>query len=141
MFIVVDPEVTTADDAATPSIVDWFDYMIGKGAFIQGIRLQPRSDATTVKVRDGTVLITDGPFTEAKEWIIGVGIIEAADLDEAIEQALKHNMAYQGRLELRPIHSIVGPEDPAAAIAQALHNGAEQDDPELSLPVGGPADY
>jgi hypothetical protein len=141
MFIVVDPEVSEADDAAAPSIVDWFDYMIGKGAFIQGIRLQPRADATTVRVRDGEVLITDGPFTEAKEWIIGVGIIEAADLDEAIEQALKHNMAYQGRLELRPIHSIVGPEDRAAAIAQALDDGAAQDGREPTPSPGGPAGY
>src|SRR5215475_12056367 len=120
MFVVMDPEVTEADEAAAPSIEGWFDYMIGKGAYVQGIRLQPRSDATTVRVRDGKVLITDGPFTESKEWIAGVGVIEAADLDEAIEQALKHNMAYQGRLELRPIHSIVGPDDRNAAVRQAL---------------------
>jgi len=51
-----------------------------------------------------------------------------------------HNMAYQGRLELRPIHSIIGPEDRAAAIAQALDNGA-QDGPEPTLNTGGPGDY
>jgi hypothetical protein len=111
MFIVVDPEATEADDAAAPPIEEWFDHMIGKGAYLQGIRLQPDSDATTVRVRDGKVLIVDGPFTESKEWIAGLAIIEAADLDEAIEQALRHNMAYQGRLEIRPIHSMGGPED------------------------------
>jgi hypothetical protein len=111
MFIVMDPEASEADDAAAPSIEDWFDYMIGKGAFLQGIRLQPRSDATTVRVRDGKVLITDGPFTESKEWIAGVAIIEVEDLDEAIEQALRHNMAYQGRLEIRPIRALEGPEE------------------------------
>ena len=110
MFIVNDPEATEADDAAAPSIEDWFDYMIGKGSYLQGIRLQPKSDATTVRVRDGKVLITDGPFTESKEWIAGLAIIECEDLDAAIEQALKHNMAYQGRLEIRPIHSMGGPE-------------------------------
>ena len=112
MFIVQDPEVTETDSAAAPSIDDWFDYMIDKGAYQQGIRLQPKSDATTVRVRDGKVLITDGPFTESAEWIAGLAIIECADLDEAIEQALKHNMAYQGRLEIRPIHSMGGPEHP-----------------------------
>jgi hypothetical protein len=110
MFICVDPETTEADDAAAPPIEGWFDYMIGKNAYVEGIRLQPVSDATTVRVRDGKPIIVDGPFTESREWIAGVAIIEAADLDEAIEQALRHNMAYQGRLELRPIHSMGGPE-------------------------------
>jgi hypothetical protein len=108
MFIVMDPEATEADDAAAPSIEDWFDYMIERGAFIEGIRLEPRSDATTVRVRGGQVLITDGPFTESREWIAGLAIIEVADLAEAIEQALRHNMAYQGRLEIRPIHGMGG---------------------------------
>ena len=110
MFVVVDPEATEADAAAAPPIDGWFDYMIGKSAYLQGIRLQPISDATTVRVRDGKVLVTDGPFTESKEWIAGLAIIEAQDLDEAIEQALKHKMAYEGRLEIRPIHSMGGPE-------------------------------
>jgi len=110
MFVVVDPEATEADGAAAPPIEGWFDHMLGKSAYLHGIWLQPSSDATTVRVRDGKVLITDGPFTESKEWIEGLAIIEAADLDDAIEQALKHPMAYQGRLEIRPIHSTGGPE-------------------------------
>jgi hypothetical protein len=110
MFIVVDPETSEADEAAAPPIEAWFDDMIGRGAYLQGVRLQPREDATTVRVRDGRVLITDGPFTESREWIAGVAIIDVQDLDEAIEQALKHNMAYEGRLEIRPIHSMSGPE-------------------------------
>ena len=111
MFICIDPEASAVDDAAAPSIEDWFDYMIGKGAYLQSFRLRPKADATTVRVRNGEVLITDGPFTESQEWIIGVAVIECEDLDEAVAQALKHNMAYQGRLEIRPIHSIEGPED------------------------------
>jgi hypothetical protein len=111
MFICMDPETSEADDAAAPPIEGWLDYMIDRNAYLQGIRLQPKADATTVRVRNGEVLITDGPFTESKEWIAGLAIIECEDLDEAIEQALKHNMAYQGRLEIRPIHSMGGPED------------------------------
>jgi hypothetical protein len=113
MFLCVDPETTEAEDAVVPPIDAWFDVMVGHNAFLQGIRLQPRSDATTVRVRDGQVLITDGPFTDSPEWIAGVAIIEAEDLDEAIEQALRHTMAHQGRLEIRPIHSMGGPEDRA----------------------------
>jgi hypothetical protein len=110
MFICMDPEVSEADNAAAPPIEDWFDYMISKGGYVEGIRLHPSSDATTVRVRNGEVLITDGPFTESREWIAGVAIIECEDLDAAIEQALRHNMAYQGRLEIRPVHSMGGPE-------------------------------
>jgi hypothetical protein len=110
MFICMDPEATATDQAAAPAIDGWFDHVIGKGEYIQGIRLQPRDDATTVRVRDGKVLITDGPFTESREWIAGLAILECADLDEAIVQALRHDMAYAGRLEIRPIHSMGGPE-------------------------------
>ena len=110
MIVVVDPEASEADHAAAPPIEEWFDHVIGKSAYLEGIWLQPNSDATTVRVRDGKVLITDGPFTESKEWIEGLAIIEAEDLDDAIEQALKHTAAYAGRLEIRPIHSMGGPE-------------------------------
>ena len=51
--------------------------------------------------RDGEVLVSDGPFTESKEWIAGYDVIDAADLDEAIEIAAKHPMARAGRIEVR----------------------------------------
>jgi hypothetical protein len=53
-------------------------------------------------------LITDGPFTEAHEWIAGFDILDCEDLDEAIEIASKHPMARFGRLELRPFWPIEG---------------------------------
>ena len=86
-----------------------------RGAFLGGDELQPTATSTTIRVRDGQTLITDGPFTESREWIAGLAILECADLDEAIEQALRHGMAYEGRLEIRPIHSMGGPEDHRAA--------------------------
>ena len=57
---------------------------------LQGNRLQSISDATTVQVRGGELLISDGPFAETKEQIAGYHLIECADLDEAIEVAIKH---------------------------------------------------
>ncbi|HEY2793623.1 MAG TPA: YciI family protein [Micromonosporaceae bacterium] len=111
MFVVADPEATEADEAAAPSLSAWFDHMMERSAYRSGIVLESSADATTVRVRDGKVLITDGPFTESKEWIEGLAIIEADDLDDAIEQALKHPAAYAGRVEIRPIHLIGGPED------------------------------
>ena len=64
--------------------------------------LRPVGDATTVRMRGGQVLITDGPFAETREWIAGFDILECADLDEAIKIAAEHPMARSGRLELRP---------------------------------------
>jgi hypothetical protein len=60
------------------------------------------SDATTVRVRDAEVLLSDGPFAESKEQIAGFDIIECADLDEAIEVAAKHPVAAFGSIEVRP---------------------------------------
>ena len=67
-----------------------------RGVRLQGDRLRPASDATTVRVRDGEVLIVDGPFAETKEQIAGFDILECADLDEAIEVAAKHPVARFG---------------------------------------------
>ena len=53
-------------------------------------------------VRDGAVQVADGPFAETKEWIAGFDIIEAADLDQAIEVASKHPVAWTGKIEIRP---------------------------------------
>jgi hypothetical protein len=55
-----------------------------------------------VRVRNGELLVSDGPFAETKEVIVGYDLIECADLDEAIEVARTHPMARGGRIELRP---------------------------------------
>ena len=65
-----------------------------RGIRLQGNQLRPVSDATTVSVRGGEVLIADGPFAETKEQIAGYDIIDCADLDEAIEVASKHPVAH-----------------------------------------------
>jgi hypothetical protein len=67
-----------------------------------GDRLRPVSDATTVRVRNDELLISDGPFAETKEQIGGFDVIECADLDEAIEVASKHPVARFGAVEVRP---------------------------------------
>ena len=61
------------------------------------------SAATTVRVRNGELLIADGPFAETKEAIVGFDLLECADLDEAIEVARTHPMARIGRMEIRPL--------------------------------------
>ena len=75
--------------------------MTERGVSIAGDRLRPPEFAKTVRVRGEEALVTDGPFTESKEWIAGFDVIEVRDLDEAIEVASKHPMARFGRIELR----------------------------------------
>lgn len=73
------------------------------GAYITGEALLPTSTATTVRVRDGQILTTDGPYAETKEQLGGFYLIEAADLDEAIAWAAKIPGAKEGAIEVRPI--------------------------------------
>jgi hypothetical protein len=68
-----------------------------------GNALQPTSTATTVRVRDGKRLTTDGPFAETKEQLGGYYLIEANNLDDAIEMAAKIPGARFGSIEVRPI--------------------------------------
>jgi hypothetical protein len=68
--------------------------------------LQPVETATTVRVRNGKVSITDGPFAETKEQLAGFYLIEARDLDEAVQLASKIPPAREGSVEVRPIRPI-----------------------------------
>jgi hypothetical protein len=74
-----------------------------RGVLLGGERLQSVADATTVRVRDGEVLTTDGPFAETKEQIGGYYLVDCKDLDEAIEVAAKIPTARSGSIEVRPI--------------------------------------
>ncbi len=87
---------------AEDDIGDWVDDLVARGAAEYGERLRPEQDATTVRVRNGELLVTDGPFSEAKEAIGGFDIIDVRDLDEAIEIASRHPAASFGRVEVRP---------------------------------------
>ena len=71
-----------------------------KGEYLDGLGLTT-ANARVVRVNDGVAAVTDGPFTESKEWIAGFDVIECADWNEAIEVASKHPMARFGRIELR----------------------------------------
>ncbi|MBI2969660.1 MAG: YciI family protein [Gammaproteobacteria bacterium] len=84
-----------------------YDTSIRKsGHCLASEALQSVQTATTVRVRDGKVSVTDGPFAETKEQLAGFYMIEAADLDEAIEIAAKIPPARVGSIEVRPIRLI-----------------------------------
>ena len=79
------------------------EEMSSRGVLLGGERLRPTTDATTVRVRDGDVLTSDGPFAETKEQMGGFYLVECADLDEAIEIASKIPSARFGSIEVRPV--------------------------------------
>jgi len=76
------------------------------GRMIAAEALQPVHTATTVRVRDGRVSITDGPFAETKEQLAGFYLVDAANLDEALEIAAKIPPARVGCVEVRPIRQL-----------------------------------
>ncbi|HUH08165.1 MAG TPA: YciI family protein [Egibacteraceae bacterium] len=78
----------------------------GSGAMLAGEALHPTSTATSVQVRDGETVTTDGPFAETKEALGGFYMVEAADLDEAIGWAARIPGARRGTIEVRPIMEI-----------------------------------
>ena len=87
-------------------MADYFEYTESikkSGHHRAGEALQPISTATTVRVRDGKTLTTDGPFAETREQLGGFYMVEAANLDEAIALAARIPSARIGSIEVRPI--------------------------------------
>jgi hypothetical protein len=101
ILVCVDESVEVTPEEALPTA--WVQEMDGRGVRQFGSRLRPVSDATTVQVRGGEVLISDGPFAETKEQIGGFDLLDCKDLDEAIEVASKHPGAKFGTIEVRPL--------------------------------------
>ncbi|MGH8192944.1 MAG: YciI family protein [Woeseiaceae bacterium] len=84
-----------------------YDWKIREsGHMIAGEALQPVQTATTVRVRNGRMSVTDGPFAETKEQLAGFWMIEARDLDDAIQIAAGIPAARVGSIEVRPIRQL-----------------------------------
>ncbi len=81
----------------------FMEEMGARGVLQGGERLRPTTDATTVRVRDGETVTSDGPFAETKEQVGGYYMVDCKDLDEAIEVAAKIPGAKFGSIEVRPI--------------------------------------
>jgi hypothetical protein len=100
-MLLITAAADAVEPAGTPSIEKWLAEVGDRR--LHGDRMRPISDATTVRNRDGEVLLSDGPFAETREHIAGYDLIECADLDEAIDIAAKHPVAYFGAVEVRPM--------------------------------------
>jgi hypothetical protein len=101
MLVRVDPElaaITAVDDVAP-----WVEEGDRRGLRLQGGPVEDPETATTVRVRDGETLLSDGPFAETKEIVAGYDLLEAPDLETAIEYASRHPVAVIGALEVRQV--------------------------------------
>ena len=94
-----DPDESVVED---PEIEAWAADVNERGVNLYGGHLRPVADAVTVRVRDGEVLVSDGPFAETKEQIAGFNVLDCADLGEAVAVASRHPTAKIGTFELRP---------------------------------------
>jgi hypothetical protein len=101
LLICGDESLEVSPEASSPDA--WVEEMERRGVRLHGARLRPVVDSTTVRIRDGEVLLSDGPFAETKEQMGGYDLIECEDLDEAIEVAAKHPVAKFGAIEVRPV--------------------------------------
>ena len=102
--------ISKADEA---KVYAEFGALIGemkaKGQYITGAQLQPTPTATSVRVRDGKRMVTDGPFAETREQLGGYFLVEAANLDEAIALASRIPSARTGTIEVRPVVEMQAP--------------------------------
>ena len=86
----------------------WSEEMEARGVVTGGAGLRPPTEATTVRIRDNELLLTDGPFAETKEQIGGFVLIDCADLDEAVAWAAKVPDAAYTQVEVRPVLDMSG---------------------------------
>jgi hypothetical protein len=104
MLVCVDPAVQLSPEEREAMRVDtdaWVAEMDARGVRLQGTPLRPVSEAVTVRVRDGQVHLSDGPFAVTAEQVGGFDLLECSDRDEAVEVASRHPVARIGAIEVR----------------------------------------
>jgi hypothetical protein len=99
-------EEKTLDSVPDSDCMAYGEWLKKSGSYIAAEALQSVHTATTVRVRDGKVSMTDGPFAETKEQLAGFYLIDAKDLDEAIQVAGKIPPARVGSIEVRPVREL-----------------------------------
>ncbi len=100
MLVRVDPDLPVPEDTAPD---EWVTEGERRAIWLEGDPLDSPETATTVRLRDGKPLISDGPFPETKEWVAGYDLVEADSLDQAVDYASRHPVARFGALEVREV--------------------------------------
>jgi hypothetical protein len=90
-------------DEAWAALTAWLEETIRSGVNIEGNPLRMDADATTVKVRDGQLIVTDGPYAETKEQVAGFDVIECASMEEAVRWAGRHPHSWMGAVQVRAL--------------------------------------
>ena len=100
-----DPDVAAEWDESEnwAAFSSWVEETVRSGVNLQGSRVRPTADATTIKIRDGELIITDGPYAETKEQVAGYDVLECASLDEAVRWAGRHPHSWLGSIEVRAL--------------------------------------
>ena len=90
--------------AERDTVLEEYTAFSNEPAVVDGAELQPTATATTVRVREGETLVTDGPFADLKEAIGGYFLLECGSIDEACGWAARIPAARHGAVEVRPVH-------------------------------------
>src|SRR5919112_148895 len=125
LIYAVETDATPSEEAAAAEHSAYAQFTAdikARGLFQAGEALTPTSTATTVRIVDGEPVATDGPFAETKEALGGFYLIEARDLDEAIETAAKIPAAREGSIEGRPIWELPAEDAMAGSPGTAAGN-------------------
>jgi hypothetical protein len=115
LLIASEPAPADAPPTSPEDMKPWFDYdalLHEKGVYVDGAPLHGPETATTIRVRDGETVTTDGPFAATKEVLGGYYIIDCRDLDEATHYAALCPAAHYGSLEVRPVMDMSELPDP-----------------------------
>jgi hypothetical protein len=125
LLIYVAPwESTPEEDIEVMKAYNAFGREVNEAGVMRGGEaLHEAKTATSVRVRDGQTVVTDGPFAETKEEFGGFYMIEAANLDEAIKWAAKIPGATRGTIEVRPIVDFPAEGEESAAVAAGIAAG------------------
>jgi hypothetical protein len=104
LIYAADPDLASEwTDEANDTVFSWIEETIREGVNLQGSRLRPAGDATTVKIRDGELILTDGPYAETKEQVAGYDVLECASMAEAVRWAGRNPHSWAGGVEVRAL--------------------------------------
>ena len=112
------PDAADLDGAEiSPPWMEYTRWLQREGIHVAGERLATSSAATTVRIRNGDRLVTDGPYAETKEVLGGYYILDCPDIDKALEAAARCPGALVGSVEVRPMIGMPVDQPPATALA------------------------
>ncbi|HEX6546496.1 MAG TPA: YciI family protein [Bryobacteraceae bacterium] len=117
LLIYMDEQILNESEreACYQESTDLAHDLAARGQYLAAAPLHPTSTATSVRVREGKRLVTDGPFAEVREQLGGYFLVEAKDLDEALEIAGRIPGARRGTVEIRPVIEVPGLPEPRQA--------------------------